>query len=95
MYIYIHTYIYIYLHIYIIDANMEKGRQVRSHISLDFVGIPQGEMKIFYMNTRKWASPAMWDRVFLNAPACFGSFQIQFQHPQQPQHPLIKIFSPR
>ena len=52
MYIYIHTYIYIYLHIYIIDANMEKGRQVRSHISLDFVGIPQGEMKIFYMNAQ-------------------------------------------
>ena len=31
---------------------MEKGRQVRSHISHDFVGIPQGEMKIFYMNAQ-------------------------------------------
>ena len=25
-----------------------------------------GEKKIFHMNTCKWASPARWDRVFLN-----------------------------
>ena len=28
-------------------------------ISLGFAGIPPSEMKIFHMNTRNWASPAM------------------------------------
>ena len=32
-----------------------------------------GEMKIFDMNTRKWASPARWDRVFFNQ-FCFLFF---------------------
>ena len=25
-----------------------------------------GEMKIFHMNTHKWASPARWDSMFFN-----------------------------
>ena len=40
-------------------------------ISLDFVVIPPRRdenflFKIFHMSTRKWASPARWDRVFFN-----------------------------
>ena len=29
------------------------------------------EMKIFHINTRKWATPAVWDRVFFNQ-LCFA-----------------------
>ena len=39
-------------------------------ISLDFAGIPPGEMKSFHMNTRKWVSPARWDGV--SAFFCFS-----------------------
>ena len=35
-------------------------------ISLDFAGFHLGEMKIFHMNTSKWASLARWDRVFFD-----------------------------
>ena len=35
-------------------------------ILLDFAGTHLGEMKLFHMNTRKWASLARWDRVFFN-----------------------------
>ena len=35
-------------------------------ISLDFAGIPPSEMKIFDINTRRWASPAKQDKNFFN-----------------------------
>ena len=35
-------------------------------ISLDFAEIHHGEMQISHMNTRKWASPERWDRIFFN-----------------------------
>ena len=38
--------------------------EVGSHLILQ--GFHLGEMKTFHMNTRKWASPAKWDKVFFN-----------------------------
>ena len=39
-------------------------------ISLDFARIPPKQNENFQMNTRKWVSPARWDRVFFNQ-LCF------------------------
>ena len=50
----------------------EPAAQVGSHLILP--GSHLGEMKIFYMNTRKWASPARWHSIFFNQ-FCF-TFQI-------------------
>ena len=36
-------------------------------ISIDFLGSPPGDMKIFHMNMQKWARTLRWDRVFFNA----------------------------
>ena len=32
----------------------------------DFAGTPPKQDENFHMNIRKWASPAIWDRVFFN-----------------------------
>ena len=49
-------------------------------ISLDFAPIPPSEMKIFHMNTRKWASAARWDRVFFNRVAFFQMLIKQYKN---------------
>ena len=47
---------------------VSQPAQVGSHLILP--GSHLGEMKIFHMNTRKWASLARWDRVFFNQYCC-------------------------
>ena len=58
-----------YKNINVFIWEVSQPAQVGSHLILP--GSHLGEMKIFHMNTRKWASPARCDRVFINK-LCFA-----------------------
>ena len=58
-----------YENINVFILEVSQHAQVGPHLISP--GFHLGEMKIFHMNRRKWASPARWDRVFLNR-LCFA-----------------------
>ena len=60
----IHNTVYSKIKLSVFIWEVSQPALVGSHLILP--GSHLDEMKIFYMNMRKWASPAKWDRIFFN-----------------------------